>query len=266
MKDVGIKEFEEAIDRVIGGIERKLPISVEERKTVAYHEAGHAVCGWFLENSNPLLKVTILPRSKGALGFAQYLPEEVSLYSTEQLKDMICMALGGRVSEEIFFNKVTTGASDDIKKVTQIAYQIVTNFGMVAALGTVNYEIEEGYQKPFSEKTGRMIDIEAKRIVDSEYERCKQLLTEKRELVEKLGAALLSKETLTLPDLVDTLGMRPFPLKESLIEYLEELRSREQNDKYQKDKKDREDVEAAERASQEEIDKAEENEDHEKSK
>jgi len=110
-----------ATERVIGGLEKKAIMTKEERKTVAYHEAGHAVAGWFLEHSNPLLKITIIPRSKGSLGFAQYLPEEISLYTKEALLDMIKVALGGRIAEKIFFGRVTTGASDDIRKVTQIA-------------------------------------------------------------------------------------------------------------------------------------------------
>ena len=120
-------------------------MSEEERKTVAYHEAGHAVAGWFLEHSAPLLKVTIVPRAKGALGFAQYLPDELSLYTKEALMDMVCMALGGRIAEEIFFGKVTTGASDDIKKCTQIIQGMVTEYGMTEALGTINYATEDGY-------------------------------------------------------------------------------------------------------------------------
>ena len=117
-KSVSLREFESATERVIGGIEQKKVMTYEERKTVAYHEAGHAVAGWFLEHSNPLLKITIIPRSKGSLGFAQYLPEELSLYHKEALVDMIKVALGGRIAEQIFFDTVTTGASDDIKKVT----------------------------------------------------------------------------------------------------------------------------------------------------
>jgi len=126
LESVSIKEFEEATERVIAGIEKKVPLSEFERKTVAFHEAGHAVAGWFLEHSSPLLKLTIIPRAKGSLGFAQYLPDELNLYNKEQLEDMIIMALGGRVAEELFFNRLTTGASDDIKKITQIAQGIVT--------------------------------------------------------------------------------------------------------------------------------------------
>ena len=185
LESVSIKEFEEATERVIAGIERKLPLSEFERKTVAFHEAGHAVAGWFLEYSNPLLKVTIVPRAKGALGFAQYLPDELNLYSQQALEDMIVMALGGRVAEEIFFGQITTGASDDIKKVTQIATGIVTEYGMSAALGPLNYNVEEGYQKPYSNKTNRLIDEEVRRIIDKAYRRCKEILDEKKHLVQK---------------------------------------------------------------------------------
>jgi AFG3 family protein len=127
---VGLRQFESATERVIGGIEKKSLMTKEERKRVAYHESGHAVAGWFLENSDPLLKITIIPRSKGALGFAQYLPSEASLYSKEQLLDMIKTALGGRIAEEIFYESVTTGASDDINKVTRIAQGLVQTYGM----------------------------------------------------------------------------------------------------------------------------------------
>lgn len=178
LESVGIKEFEEATERVIGGIEKKLPLSDNERRTVAYHESGHAVAGWFLEHSSPLLKITIIPRAKGALGFAQYLPNEVQLYSKEQLLDTIVMALGGRVSEELFFHKVTTGASDDIKKCTQIAQSLITEYGMSKKLGTLNYAHEEGYQKSYSDKTNRIIDIEVKAIIDQAYLRCKEILTQ----------------------------------------------------------------------------------------
>lgn len=140
LESVGMKEFERAIERVIGGIEKKTVMTVDERKTIAYHEAGHAVAGWFFEHSNPLLKITIIPRSKGSLGFAQYLPDEISLYSKEQIIDMICTALAGRVSEELMFDgRITTGASDDIKKVTQLATGLVTIYGMSPKMGLVGY-------------------------------------------------------------------------------------------------------------------------------
>lgn len=139
LDSVGLVQFEKATERVIGGLEKKTPMTVEERKTVAFHESGHAVAGWFLEHANPLLKVTIIPRSKGSLGFAQYLPDEIHLYSKEALYDMIKVALGGRVAEEMFFGSVTTGASDDLKKVTQIATGLVTIYGMSDKIGLISY-------------------------------------------------------------------------------------------------------------------------------
>lgn len=157
-EQVSIRDFEMATERVIGGIERKLPQSKEELKTVAYHEAGHAVAGWFSEWSSPLIKLTIIPRAKGSLGFAQYLPDELHLYTKEQLQDMIKVALAGRISEEMFFNRITTGASDDLKKCTQIATGIVTEFGMCPELGTINYSVQEMSEKPYSQKTNRIID------------------------------------------------------------------------------------------------------------
>lgn len=149
-EEVGIRDFEQATERVIGGIERKLPQSKQELRTVAYHEAGHAVAGWFSEWSSPLIKLTIIPRAKGSLGFAQYLPDEISLYTKEQLHDMIKVALAGRISEEIFFQRITTGASDDLKKCMQIATGIVTEYGMSESLGTINYGANEGYEKSYS--------------------------------------------------------------------------------------------------------------------
>lgn len=137
---VNMKNFEMATERVLGGIEKNLVMSPLEKKTIAYHEAGHAVAGWFLEHSNPLLKITIIPRAKGSLGFAQYLPDEVNLYSREQLIDMICVALGGRISEELNFGKITTGASDDIKKVTQIAQSLIGIYGMSKKIGLVSLQ------------------------------------------------------------------------------------------------------------------------------
>lgn len=165
-ESVGIREFELATERVIAGVEKSMPKNENQRRTVAYHEAGHAVAGWFSKNSAPLLKLTIIPRSKGSLGFAQYLPDEVSLYTKDQLTDMITVALGGRIAEEIFFGKITTGASDDIKKCTQIAHGIVTEYGMVPSLGTINYSSQDSVQKPFSEKTARIIDQEVIGIIN----------------------------------------------------------------------------------------------------
>ena len=198
-KSVGLREFESATERVIGGIEQKKVMTFEERKTVAYHEAGHAVAGWFLEHSNPLLKITIIPRSKGALGFAQYLPEELSLYHKEALVDMIKVALGGRIAEQIFFDTVTTGASDDIKKVTQIAQGLVTVYGMNDQVGLVSYQSDDQFQKPYSEETAAEIDFEVKKLVDECYAEVKELLESKRDLIQGLAEELLVHESINLP-------------------------------------------------------------------
>jgi AFG3 family protein len=262
LDSAGLIEFEQATERVIGGLEKKTVMSHNERKTVAYHEAGHAVAGWFLENSNPLIKITIIPRTKGSLGFAQYLPEELSLYTTEQLKDMINVALGGRIAEELFFTKVTTGASDDLKKVTQIANGIVTIYGM-SSLGRVSYHQEEGYQKPYSESTASKIDEEIKKIIDECYASTRELLESKRELIGNLAEKLLEKEVVTLPDIIEVLGPRPFPMKESLKEYLEEITERQRDEiKLAEEKLAKEEEEAAEKEkadeSKSEEEKAEE--------
>ena len=188
LESVNIQSFEKAIERGIGGIEKKTIMTLEERKTIAYHESGHAVAGWFLEYSNPLLKITIIPRSKGSLGFAQYLPDEISLYSKDQIIDMMCVSLAGRVAEELMFDgKITTGASDDIKKVTQLATSLVSVYGMTEKMGLVGYNSsqEESYTKPYSEKTAAALDQEVRKIVNECLERTRELLAPKKQLIEK---------------------------------------------------------------------------------
>merc|ERR1719167_1112035 len=165
-----LKNFEAAIERVVAGLEKKTQVlGPEEKKTVAYHEAGHAVAGWFLEFADPLLKVSIIPRGKG-LGYAQYLPREQFLYTTEQLNDRMCMTLGGRAAEQIFFGRITTGAQDDLQKVTKSAYSQITQFGMNDVVGNVSFEQpqqgEMVFDKPFSEATAQLVDEEAKKMID----------------------------------------------------------------------------------------------------
>merc|ERR1719320_2163957 len=189
------KHFASAIDRVIAGLEKKTRVlQAEEKKTVAYHEAGHAVVGWFLEHADPLLKVSIIPRGKG-LGYAQYLPKEQFLYSTEQLYDRMCMTLGGRAAERIFFDRITTGAQDDLQKVTKSAYSQITQFGMNDEIGNVSFEQpqqgEMVFDKPFSEHTAMLVDQEAKKLISNAMERTMNLLTEKKDLVEKVALRLL---------------------------------------------------------------------------
>ncbi|KAG8825696.1 AAA ATPase afg3 [Serendipita sp. 400] len=211
-------DFESAIERVIVGLERKSRVlSKEEKTTVAYHEAGHAICGWFLEHADPLLKVSIIPRGIGALGYAQYLPAERYLLSSPQLIDRMCMTLGGRVSEEIFFGKsnITSGARDDLEKITKMAYEACASYGMDAEIGPVSYggreALKENWQKPFSEKTGELLDSRVHRMIMDAYERTTELLTKHKDDVEKVAKLLLNKEVITREDMIELLGGRPFP-------------------------------------------------------
>jgi AFG3 family protein len=214
---VEMDDFQDAIDRVIGGLEKKNKIiSPEEKKIIAYHEAGHAVCGWYLEHAYPLLKVTIVPRGVAALGYAQYTPKEQYLYDTEQLMDQMCMTLGGRASEDIFFGKISTGAQNDLQQVTKLSYAMVTVYGMNEKVGKVSFydpNTENVFTKPYSEETGKLIDNEVRKLVDEAYVRTIKLLTEKRDKVEKLALALLDREVLHQNDVEDLIGKRPFEEK-----------------------------------------------------
>ncbi len=219
---VDMSDFQDAVDRVIGGLEKKNKIiSPEEKRIIAFHEAGHAICGWYLEHAYPLLKVTIVPRGTAALGYAQYTPKEQYLYNTDQLNDQICMTLGGRASEEIFFGKISTGAQNDLQQITRIANAMVTVYGMSSKVGNISYydpQAEQTFTKPYSEETARMIDDEVRSVIDSAYERTKELLREKRADVEKLAEALLTKEVLFQSDVEDLIGKRPFEEKKLLGE------------------------------------------------
>ncbi|KAI4202843.1 MAG: hypothetical protein LQ350_002341 [Teloschistes chrysophthalmus] len=210
---VVMKHFETAIERVIGGLENKSRVlNPTEKRTVAYHEAGHAICGWFFKHADPLLKVSIIPRGR-ALGYAQSLPNsENYLMTMHQMMDRMAMTLGGRVSEELHFDTVTSGASDDFNKVTQTATAMVTKWGMSRKVGFVYFDEDDGQKlhKPFSEETARHIDQEVRRIVDEAYTQCKDLLTEKKKEVGLVAEELLSKEVVVRDDLVRILGPRPF--------------------------------------------------------
>ena len=217
---VDMSDFQDAIDRVIGGLEKKNKlISPEEKEIIAYHEAGHAICGWYLEHAYPLLKVTIVPRGTAALGYAQYTPKEQYLYNTDQLIDQICMTLGGRASEDIFFGKISTGASNDLQQITKIAYSMVTTYGMNSKVGNISFydpQQENYFTKPYSEETGKMIDEEVRKLIEESYIKTKALLTEKRDAVEKLAKELLVKEVLFKSDVEALIGKRPFEEKKIL--------------------------------------------------
>jgi len=217
---VDMSDFQDAIDRVIGGLEKKNKIiSPEEKEIIAYHEAGHAICGWYLEHAYPLLKVTVVPRGTAALGYAQYTPKEQYLYNTDQLMDQICMTLGGRASEDIFFGKISTGASNDLQQITKIAYSMITVYGMNDKVGNISYydpAQENMFTKPFSEETGKMIDEEVRKLIEKAYTITRALLVEKKDDVEKLAKELLKKEVLFKSDVEALIGKRPFEEKKPL--------------------------------------------------
>src|SRR5215475_11987801 len=215
-----MEDFQDAVDRVIGGLEKKSKIILPRRKEdIAYHEAGHAICGWFLEHAYPLLKVTIVPRGTAALGYAQYTPKEQYLYNTDQLFDQICMTLGGRASEELNFGKISTGAQNDLQQITRIAYSMITMYGMNDKIGNVSFydpQQENSFTKPYSEETSRLIDEEVRKLIDKAYEATKHLLTVKSREVEMLAEALLQKEVLFQSDVEALIGKRPYEEKRAL--------------------------------------------------
>ncbi|KAG9272948.1 AFG3-like protein 1 [Astyanax mexicanus] len=234
--------FEQAVERVIGGLEKKTQVlQPAEKTTVAYHEAGHAVVGWFLEHADPLLKVSIVPRGKG-LGYAQYLPKEQFLFTREQLFDRMCMMLGGRVAEQVFFGRITTGAQDDLRKVTQSAYAQIVQFGMSEQVGQMAFDWpQQGgvmSEKPYSEATAQLIDQEVRSLISKAFQRTHQLITDKRGLVEQVGKRLLEKEVLEKADMMELLGPRPFDEKSSYEEFVEGTGSSEEDTSLPKGLKD----------------------------
>jgi AFG3 family protein len=212
--EVDMSDFNDAIDRVIGGLEKKNKIILpEEKRIIAYHEAGHAVSGWFLEHAHPLVKVTIVPRGVAALGYAQYLPKEVYIRTTDHLLDDMCMSLGGRAVEELIFGKISTGALSDLQHVTRTAYAMVSMYGMNAMVGNISFydpQNEGSFSKPYSEETGKIIDDEVRKLVDSAYQRVKNLLTDKVESVKMIAEELLKREVLFKDDMERLLGKRQY--------------------------------------------------------
>jgi AFG3 family protein len=221
---IDLQDFQDAVDRVIGGLEKKNKIiSPEEKQIVAYHEAGHAVAGWFLEHADPLVKVSIVPRGVAALGYAQYLPKEQFLYQTEQLMDEMVMTLGGRAAEQITFGKISTGALSDLERITKMAYSMVTVYGMNDKLGNISFydskQSEYNFNKPYSEDTAKIIDEEVQKILAEAYERAKNLLMDKKEQLEIIAKELLAKEIIFQADLEKLIGPRPFAKQTTLQAY-----------------------------------------------
>lgn len=214
---VQMEDFDAAIDRVIAGLEKKNKlISPEEREVIAYHESGHAIVGWFLEHTDPVVKVSIVPRGLSALGYAQHLPAERDLYSEGALRDRMAAALGGRVAEEIAFGSVTTGAQNDLERVTKMAYAMVVKYGMSDRIGSLSYDVPQDggdrtrLDKPYSDAMAEAIDEEVQRIVDDVRSRARDLLREKEVQLGEMADVLLEKEVLGADALVEILGQRPY--------------------------------------------------------
>jgi AFG3 family protein len=214
---VNMDDFNHALDRVIGGLEKKNKlISPKEKEIIAYHEAGHAICGWYLQYASPLVKVTIVPRGVGTLGYAQYLPKEEYITRTEQLLDKMCMTMGGRAAERIVFDKISTGAQSDLDQVTKMGYSMVAVFGLNEKVGNVSFYSmsNESYQKPYSDETAKLMDDEVRKLIDSQYIRAQQLLLEKKDELNLLAQTLLEKEVLHKSDLEKLIGKRPYQEEE----------------------------------------------------
>jgi len=214
-EQVELRDFHQAMDRVIAGLEKRSKVLTQaEKSRVAHHEAGHAVVGWFLQHAAPLLKVSIVPRGMAALGYAQYVPKERKLHTKEQMLDQMCMMLGGRIAEKIFFDNISTGAQDDLQKVTRLAYGLVTVYGMSDKIGHMSFPQPQDGQinssRPYSEEIATIVDEEVRQIVWGAYDRTLELLTEKKELAAAIAQRLLEKEVLLREDVIEILGERPW--------------------------------------------------------
>lgn len=225
-KFVQKEDFMNAIDRIVGGLEKRSMITTaDERKSIAFHEAGHATLSWFLEHANPLVKVTIVPRGK-ALGAAWYMPEERQITTREQMLDEMCATLGGRAADEFFLGKITTGASNDLERVTKQAYAMVVYFGMSEKLPNLNYYDSTGqdwgFTKPYSEETSRMIDQEVQKIISEQYERAKKILFENKEGHHALAQVLLEREVIYTEDVEHIFGKRAWVSRSQEILELQE--------------------------------------------
>lgn len=214
-KSIGQQDFLDAVDRVIGGLEKKNKIiTADEKKVIAYHEAGHAAVSWLVEHASPLVKVTIVPRGR-SLGAAWYLPEERQITTTDQMLDEMCAALGGRAAEEVMFGKISTGALSDLEKITKQAYAMVSVYGLNEKIGNISFydssgQNEYGFSKPYSEKTGQLIDEEVSKMVEKAYVRTKKILEDNKDRLTQLAELLLEKEVIFKDDLEKVFGKRTF--------------------------------------------------------
>ncbi|SCP04523.1 ATP-dependent zinc metalloprotease FTSH, putative [Plasmodium ovale] len=222
---VQMKDFEIAIERIIGGLPKYSSIiSPLEKKIISYHETGHALIGWFLEFSEPVLKISIIPRNNGALGYSQHLSEEIMLFSKEAIHDKIAVILGGRAAEELFMGKITTGAIDDLNKVTQLCYSYVSQYGMNKEIGLVSFQQNSNndytFYRPHSECLAHQIDNEVRILIESQYKRVKSILLKNEKHVHNLANLLYNKETLSYHDIVQCVGERPYPVKSNYEKFV----------------------------------------------
>ena len=235
-----------AVDRVLCGMEKKNDLMThEEKRRIAYHEAGHAIIGWLSEHVDPMLKVTIVPRSNGALGFTQNLPKEIPLYSQEEMREMLVQLMGGRAAEKLFCGNMTTGASDDLSKATKLAYGMVAGYGFDEEVGPVNYQQEEeGFQKPYSEATGKAIDDQARRILKESMVNAVKMLEANREKMVRIAELLLERETITSVDMEAICGKRK---GRSPTNYSNIIRDMEKKEKEKEKKEKKEEVKEEEK-------------------
>ncbi|RLD87981.1 MAG: hypothetical protein DRJ09_09260, partial [Bacteroidetes bacterium] len=240
--DITRQDFMDAIDRIIGGLEKKNKIiSPNEKKVVAHHEAGHATTSWLLEYAHPLVKVTIVPRGK-SLGAAWYLPEERQITTYAQMFDEITATLGGRAAEQVIFGEISTGALNDLEKATKQAYAMVVYYGLSKKIGNISYfdssgQQEYSFNKPFSEKTNEVIDSEIKKILEEAYQRAVKILTENKEGLKQLAAKLLEKEVIFSEDLEHVFGKRPWGNAMEIMEAEEEKSNNKAKAKKKESKK-----------------------------
>jgi len=241
-KAIDLDDFYEAYDRVLTGLKRKLPMTEHNKKVTAFHEAGHAIVGWFLKNSQPVLKISVVPRSKGSLGHTIMMPDEVELYRKEQIEDMICTMYGGRAAEELYLGSITTGARDDFSKATQLAKHYVGVFGMSKEFGHISgidYANSFGMERKtlYSGHTAKKFDKLVNDLCNEQYERAKKLLKEKEKEIRKLAEMLLKKETVELDDLTELLGPMPHKSIEGMSTYIADLKKKKEEQK-KEDKKE----------------------------
>jgi len=252
-ESINKQDFMDAIDRIIGGLEKKNKvITPNEKKVVAYHEAGHASISWLLEHAHPLVKVTIVPRGK-SLGAAWYLPEERQLTTFEQMVDEMTAALGGRAAEKVVFGQVSTGALNDLEKVTKQAFAMVAYYGFSDAIGNISFYDSSGQQdysfnKPFSEKTNEVIDKEVRSLVEKCYENAIKILSDNREGLDKLAHKLLEKEVIFSDDLENIFGKRPWGVSTSLLDEIEPEEEPVKDEKTEVDKSEETSTEKEDKA------------------